>query len=472
MRIYCTLFLSALATSLFLKADVTSWRNGGKGLYPDARPAIDWNNPDSILWKIDTPVWGNACPLLIGDRLVYTAEPTMLICVDANTGSKLWEVSNAYEDVADLSRAEQEKLANAKEHKAKLDLEIVPLKSQEYKLNRRFQRDKENTKLRNELRAVRKQIASIQAKVDPILNRFEKPKAHDTNGYASFTPCSDGRYIYNCNGLGIVTKHDLNGNRIWSKVMERPDHNWGGSVSPMLVGGKLIVRFSDYTAMDPESGDELWRVPNPICFGPPATFDLDGKSFLYTTRGELIRVSDGKKLPSQDWVIEQKKFAFFNTNFVSGNRIYAAHGAAGIQGDVYCMEIPDTVEELERKGLRQIWHTVASKERYYASPLEHEGLVYIFSMGQVFQVLDANTGEMVYSKKISGRMERTFPGLLLVNGMIYAGEENGTAFFLKPGRQYEEIARLNVGECRSTPIFKDNVAYLRTMEHVYAFKAK
>jgi hypothetical protein len=50
-------------------------------------------------------------------------------------------------------------------------------------------------------------------------------------------------------------------------------------------------------------------------------------------------------------------------------------------------------------------------------------------MGQVFQVLEASIGKLVYSKKIQGRMERTFPRLLLVNGMIYANDENGIAFF-------------------------------------------
>ncbi len=463
--------LALIFTATTLANNVTSWRNGGNGIYPDTQPTLDWNNPDSVLWEVETPVWGNACPVIIGDRLVYTAEPTSLICVDARTGAPLWEVTNAYEDVANLGPETKARLAKAKADKEKLDREIAPLKADEYKLNRRFQRDKENTTLRNQLRALRKKIADIEAKADPILKRFEKPRAHDTNGYASFTPCSDGEYIYSVNGLGIVTKHDLDGNRVWAKVMERPDHNWGGSASPQLVGGKLIIRLSDYTALDPATGEELWRVDNPICFGAPATFALEGQHFLYSTRGELIRVADGKKLPSQDWVIEQKKFAFFNTNFVSGNRVYAAHGAAGVQGDLYCMEIPDTVEELETNGLRQVWKADVSKERYYASPLEHEGLVYIFSMGQVFQVLDAENGELVYSHKIPGRMERTFPGLLLVNGMIYAGEENGTAFFLKTGKTYEEIARLNVGECRSTPVFSGDIAYLRTMERLVAFKA-
>lgn len=467
------LYLSAILSIQVLTAnDVTSWRNGGNGLYPDANPATNWNDPSAILWEVEAADWGNAAPLIIGNRLLYTAEPTALICLDAATGQQLWEVSNSYEDVANLGPEAKTRLIRAKRQKGMLEIELKPLRESLYKVNRRYQRDKDNAALRDQVRAVRKEIATLEAKADPILKRFELPKAHATNGYASFTPCSDGEYIYNCNGLGIITKHDLDGNRVWSKVMEKPDHNWGGSVSPQLIGGKLIVRFSDYTALDPETGEELWRVENLINFGTPSAFQVEGRSFLYTGRGELIRVSDGKKLPSQDWVIPEKKFAFFNTNFVSGNHVYAVHGAKGLQGDLYCMEIPATIAELEANGLQKVWHTNVSQERYYASPLEHEGLVYIFTMGQIFQVLEADTGELVYSHKIPGRMDRTFPGLLLVNDMIYAGEENGTAFFLKPGREYEELARLDVGECRSTPIFKDDVAYLRTMEKVFAFKAR
>lgn len=467
------LFLAAILSIQALTAkDVTSWRNGGNGLYPHATPAINWDDPGTILWEVETPDWANATPLIIGNLLIYTVEPTTLICLDASTGKQLWEVSNSYEDIANLGPEEQTRLIRAKQQKEVLEIELQPLRQELYKINRRYQRDKDNAALRDQVRAVREEIAALEAKADPILKRFEMPKSHATNGYASYTPCSDGQYIYNCNGLGIVTKHDLDGNRIWSKIMEKPDHNWGGSASPQLVGGKLIIRFSDYTALDPETGDELWRVANPINWGTPSSFQVEGKHFLYTGRGELIRVSDGKKLPSQDWTIPQKKFAFFNTNFVSGNRVYAVHGAKGLQGDLYCMEIPATIDELETHGLREVWHTHVSQERYYASPLVHEDLVYIFTMGQIFQVLEADTGELVYSHKIPGRMDRTFPGLLLVDGMIYAGEENGTAFFLKPGREYEELARFDVGECRSTPIFSGDTAYLRTMEKVYAFKAR
>lgn len=100
------------------------------------------------------------------------------------------------------------------------------------------------------------------------------------------------------------------GERIWAKRMEWPDYPWGGASSPILVGDKLIVRFADYVALDIETGNEIWRTEDPVAFGPPAKFQLEGQSFLYTVRGELIRVADGKRLPSQSWTIQGKDHAF------------------------------------------------------------------------------------------------------------------------------------------------------------------
>ncbi len=80
-------------------ADVVSWRNGGNGLYPESTAPFKWNDKSNILWKVDTPIKGNAAPIIVGDKLFYTAEPADLICVDARNGKELWRTSNSFEDV-------------------------------------------------------------------------------------------------------------------------------------------------------------------------------------------------------------------------------------------------------------------------------------------------------------------------------------------------------------------------------------
>ncbi|MDA0348907.1 MAG: PQQ-binding-like beta-propeller repeat protein [Verrucomicrobia bacterium] len=455
-----------------LSADVTSWRNGGFGLYPDTTAPIDWDNQDNVLWKIDTPIRGNATPIVVGQKLFYTAEPGDLICADANTGKTLWRTSNSFEDVIEMPDEERREIKRIIEANENLTELLEPAKRKVYELTRKLRSDKSNEKLQSQLEDANAEQKKLEQEAGTVPKQFIKPKTHDTNGYASMTACSDGTYIYTGNGMGIVTKHDLNGNRIWGKVMEGPDHAFGTAVSPQLIGGKLILRMGDYAALDPESGKELWRIKDPATFGPPASFQLEDEWYLYTVRGELMRVSDGKKLPSQDWDIPEKKFAFFNTPFVGGNRVYVVHGAAGIQGDAYCMEIPSTKKALEKTGLTQVWYSEVSKERYYASPVTHQGITYIISMGNEFQALDAATGELLFSKKIDGMKGRAFTGVTLVGDKLLVGEENGLAVFIQPGPTYKEHARFDLGENRSTPIFDGDTAYLRTIEYLIAYKSR
>lgn len=455
---------------LRVQADVTSWRNGGNGLYPETTAPLEWNDKSHILWKVDTPIKGNAAPIIVGDKLFYTAEPADLICVDARSGKELWRTSNSFEDVIEMSDAERAEIKRMIEANERLNETLEPAKRRVYQLTRRLRNDKDNERLQAQLENAKAEQTKLENEAGVVPKQFIKPKTHDTNGYASMTNCSDGEFIYTGNGMGIVTKHDLDGNRIWGKVMEGPDHAFGTSVSPQLIGGKLILRMGDYAALDAETGEELWRVEDPATFGPPASFQVEDEHYLFTVRGELIRVSDGKKLPSQDWAIPQKKFAFFNTPFVGNNRVYVVHGAAGIQGDAYCMEIPDTKKEIAKKGLKQIWHSEVSKERYYTSPVVHQGLMYIMSMGNKFQSLDAQTGELLYTEKINGMTGRAFGGVTLVGNKLFVGEENGTGLFIEPGPTFKELIRLDLGENRSTPIFDGETAYLRTIEHLFAFK--
>ena len=244
--------------------------------------------------------------------------------------------------------------------------------------------------------------------------------------------------------------------------MEGPDHAFGTSVSPQLVGDRLIVRFGDYAGLDPETGEELWRVQDPVTFATPASFQVEDTWYLFTARGELIRVSDGAELPSEDWDIPQEKFSFYSTPTIRGNRVYVVHGASGMQGDAYCMEIPDTIEGIEKNGLRIIWHAEVSQERYYASPIVYQDILYVMSVNKHnFQALDARSGELIYTEHLSWMKGNPFTGILLLGDKLLVGEEYGALAFIKPGTSYQELLRLDVGRIRSSPVFDGNTVYLR-----------
>jgi outer membrane protein assembly factor BamB len=453
--------------------DVRSWRNDGNGLYPAAQAETDWAAASRVKWETPLPAHGNGCPILVGGKLFFTAEPATLLCVDAATGRILWQKSNDYADLMEMAPAKSKELEAALAKAKEIEEKAAPLERELYREERRMRRNRNDENLRARVDELKKRIADLRKEAGPQAAVMSKPPAHDTNGYSSYTPVSDGKHVWACFGTGVVVCYDLDGKRVWHQRTDSPDHDWGGASSPTLVDGKLIIRFSDYVALDPASGKELWRIPSTgVAFNCPANFQLDGKHYLYTARGQLIRASDGKNLPSEDFIGIAKPWCFFNTPSVIGNRIFTAHGSEGQQGEAYAYEIPETSDQLEKEGLKKLWHKQINKNRYYSSPLVHEGIVYLITREYQMQALDAATGDPIYSEKIKGFTGTAYPSLTLAGDVIFVGAEDGNAAFVKPGRTFEEISRTKVAPYRSTPIFQGGLTYLRTHEKLLAIQSK
>jgi len=454
-------------------ADISSWRNNGNGLYPGAKVATDWSDASRAVWETPLPARSNGCPILIGGKLFFTAEPATLICADAASGKILWQKSNDYSDLVETTPGKEKEVAADQEKSKEIAEKAAPMERELYRSERQLRREEGNQELRKKVDDLKKQIADLKKEPGPVEESMKKPPAIDANGYSSYTPVSDGKHVWACFGIGVVVCYDLQGKRVWFKRTEAPDHEWGGASSPTLVDGKLIIRFRDYAALNPATGEEIWRTPTGgVTFNCPANFELDGHHYLYTSRGELFKASDGKKLPSQDFTNRAKPWAFFNTPAVIGKRIYCAHGSEGEQGDAYALEIPSTSEALEKQGIKEVWHKEVSKNRYYSSPLVHEGIVYLITREYQMQALDATTGDEIYSEKIKGFRGTAYPSLTLAGGLIFVGSEEGDTAFVKPGRSFTEISRTKVDPYRSTPIFDGEWCYLRTQEKLHAFRGK
>jgi len=298
---------------------------------------------------------------------------------------------------------------------------------------------------------------------------YNMPPAHTTNGYTSYSPHYDGERLYVQFGFGVVVAYDVDENRLWTSFLDNPDHSWGGATMPQIIDGKLITRFDDYHALDPSNGKILWSTGSEVVFGTPVPFTVEGKHFAFTPRGEVIRISDGKVIQKKLVKINtDRAWAIFNTPALVDGIIYAANGVGKEEGHAYAYRIPSTLASLNKKGLELVWYTEVSKDRYYSSPLVHEGLVYLVGQESVVTALETKTGDVVYEQKIKGVSGTAYPTLVLADNKIYQGTENGDKVIFEPGRSFKEISRQNVGAYRSTPLFIDKVAYLRTYESLIA----
>ena len=198
-------------------------------------------------------------------------------------------------------------------HREKNIEKLQKLERALYRQQRRLRRNPEDAESKTQVEKLQKEIEALTGPIDPSLKLFKSPPTHNTNGYTSYTPVSDGKNVFASFGIGVVVSYDLAGELQWATRLDNPDHNWGGASSPILAGNTLVVRFSDWVGLDPTSGKEKWRVPTEITFNCPAVFQVEGTDYLFSARGQLIRAEDGKLLPSPNFTQVEKPWAFFNT---------------------------------------------------------------------------------------------------------------------------------------------------------------
>ncbi len=285
----------------------------------------------------------------------------------------------------------------------------------------------------------------------------EEVKAHDDNGRTSATPVSDGSRIFTTFGSGVVAAHDVTGKRLWARKVQEPAHRWGHSASPVLGGGNLIVHFVDLFALDPASGDEVWRVESEVRWGSLVVTRIGTTEVVITPSGDVIRGDDGTRVASG---IGELGFA---APVVQDGVIYF------IEKKATAVKVPASLDE----PFETLWESRIEGSRHYASSLIHDGLVYAVSREEKFSILDAATGELVHERDLDlgEGSNSAYPSLAMAGGKIYLSVENGTTVVLNPGRSYDEVARNTITGFRSSPVFSGDRMYVRAFDGLWCFSS-
>ena len=251
-------YLSALFTLLHasllphLQADIPVWRGNHNGTYDVPSAPTDWVS--ETLFEIPLDTKSNGTPILVGNRLIFTAEPDQLLCADGRTGEILWQRSN---DLYTLHNIGAEKKAELESYRTNIDeytQNARKLRNDVRRLEAAVKKNPNNKTAADSLAVKQEEMEGCNEEVArmrklPFYKDFDMPTAHQTNGYTSYSPHYDGERLYVQFGFGVVVAYDLEGNRLWTSFPEHPDHNWGGATMPQIIDGKLIIRFDNYLAL-------------------------------------------------------------------------------------------------------------------------------------------------------------------------------------------------------------------------------
>ena len=432
------------------------FRTDGTGRYPDTDPPLNWGTDKNVIWNIKLPQ-SNAIPVILGDRLFTCAEPCVLLCINKADGKILWKKESSFKEIP-LTEKEQ----------AQFDIER---KQGEDIARRQSALDKESSALRKKLKdgaatkeeaepklkQLRDSIEKTRAerKALKTLNRYTEPGKgiggyHGTGGYTSPTPVTDGKRIYVLYGNGLAACYDLDGNRLWLKLIEHPTVGYGHGASPLLVKDRLLVHFSDLVALDTKDGSEAWRVKIPPSHGTPMHARLGNTDVAIHPQGRVIRISDGEILAKDLGSTGP------NSPLVQDGKVYFVAGQVRGYALPTGKDIPAKWTPLWKGG-----KNLKGGGYWFPSPVLHEGLIYVLNASGIFTVVDAANGEIVYERRMPFGGQ-AYPSVSLAKNRLYVSSDNGTTVVLQPGREYKELARNTLETFRSSLVFEGKRVYVRT----------
>ena len=369
------------------------WRGDGSGQYPSADPVSRWSQDENVLWKTEVGA-GQSSPVVVGPRVFITAEPDLLISLDAATGKELWRKAHKVSDFPAASDAKH------------------PVRPNQY-------------------------------------------------GDATPTPVSDGNRIWVFFGTGIVACYDLDGRSRWVNWYDmRLATSYGRTVSPLLVGHRLLVHFGPLVCLDAATGRVLWQNDGArASYGTPAPARIGDVDVVVTPQGHIVRVADGKTLATG-----------------LGNCGYTS--PIVLRGVVYFIDREISAVQLPEKAgdkidCRELWADELSGE-FFASPLVYGGRVYTVDRAADCYVIDAATGKTLLKKTLemppAGRSEspNIYPSICLAGKHLLICNDAGDATLLEPGDRLPVVARNSLpGGSGGTPTLSGQRMFLRCGKVLY-----
>ena len=302
---------------------------------------------------------------------------------------------------------------------------------------------------------------------------------------SSPSPVTDGRTVWVLTGVGMLKAFDFKGSELWSRDIQK-DYgpfglNWGYASSPLLHEGMLYVQVlhgmktddpSYVLKIDGKTGKTLWRVERPTdavvespdSYTTPALLEYDGKKEVVVTGGDVVTGHDpesGKEL----WRAEG-----LNPDKARNYRIVASPLVVG--GMVIAPTRMRPMIALKPGGRGNITetHTAWKFDRGpdVPTPASDGKLLYCVSDRGVIEVLDVQTGQVVYGP------ERLKPAIysaspVLADGKVYVTNEEGLTSVFKAGPKFELLGE-NASEeyTLSTIAVSRGQLFLRTEKHLYA----
>ncbi len=228
----------------------------------------------------------------------------------------------------------------------------------------------------------------------------------------------------------------------------------GRTHSPLVDEDRLIVSFVNAGwgdqgvprhrtfAFDKRTGELRWvaspgELPQDTNIQTtPVVAEIGGRRLLIEGNADGWIYALAARTGQKVWGFHLSKGAMNNTVVVHGQVVFASHGEenldTGLQGRVVAIDGRGAGDVTRT---HEIWRNddIAAT---FASPLYHDGVLYVVDNSGGLSALDATSGKMLWRHKL-GTIGKASP--VWADGKIYVAEVNGRFGIFKPSRDGVEV---------------------------------
>ena len=208
----------------------------------------------------------------------------------------------------------------------------------------------------------------------------------DATGNTASTPVCDLENVYAVLGNGIVSSHRLDGQRNWIRFIGKPMPRH--SASPLIAGNLLIVHLKQLVALDPRSGEIVWKTDTPPRNGTPVALTVGEQAVIVTPAGAIVRGEDGKVLAKDLFDLA------YCSPIAQEGVVFAAE-----RGRLLAIKLSpgDDKNTIQTEVL---WETRGAQDDRLASPVVHGGLLFSATGSGILEVVDIATGKIIKRKRM------------------------------------------------------------------------
>jgi outer membrane protein assembly factor BamB len=311
----------------------------------------------------------------------------------------------------------------------------------------------------------------------------------------SVDPATGDVYVFGVHGL--LSALSPEGKLLWERSLTEEfgaiTTHGGRTVSPVIEGDLVVVSTltagwgdqargnNRYFAFDKLTGETVWVAsPQPrhydTNYSTPAVATVAGTRLLVVGGSDgaihALKAATGESV----WSYEMSKRAILTSVVVDGTTVYVTHSEENLDtSEMGQIAALDAALEGKVRPAQAKWRTVGFQGGF-SSPVIDGQRLYEVDNGAVLGAFDLKTGGKLWERPM-GTIQKA--SLVLADGKLFLGTENGKFYILRPGPAGVEILDEDLLGTEAEPeaiIASPAVArgrvYLASMSGLYAIGPK